>query len=291
MKHVTILFCCAVLFSACVRNNPKPIWLTIDNWTLEANPIAENDAGQLTQNLSEVWVYVDNKIIGVFDLPCKIPVLASGENKKIQLYPAIRNNGISATKKIYPFLEHIEVTMDLVPGQTYHFAPVTRYISSTQFWIEDFSSPSQIKIETDPESNAGMTYENDPAICLSTGNRYGHVHMTTTDSLWIGYTDNMVLPKGKEVYLEIDYRNSVSVLTGVLGISSSGTTDNPDISLNAQDPATMHWKKIYIDLKEILSYSTSAEYFKQYLRVLLDVPNGATDGDVYIDNVKVVYIE
>jgi len=289
MKHVALLFCCAILLSACVRNNPKPIWLSIDNWVLEANPQAIDDAGQLSQNLSEVWVYVDNKVIGVFELPCKIPVLASGSGIKVQLFPAIRNNGISATKKIYPFLEPVVMNMDLVEGETYEITPVTRYYSTVKFWIEDFGSPSQVKIDTDNLSNASLVLDNDPMIAMSVGNDYGHIHLTASDSLWIGYTnENTVLPKsGSEVYMEIDYRNSNSVLTGVIAVSSSGIKDNPNISLNAQDASSMKWKKIYIDLKEIVSFSTSAEYFKQYFRALLD--EGNSQGDIYIDNIKLVH--
>lgn len=287
MKHVILIFSCVALLSACVRNNPKPVWLTIDKWTLEANPDMENPPTELTQNLSEVWLYVDNKIIGVFELPCKVPVLASGENVKVQLYPAIRNNGISATKKIYPFCEPVEVTMNLVAGETYHFAPVTRYYSNVIITQEDFNS-STIAIDTDPVSNASIVVGSDPNIAQSPGNGYGHIHLTQADSLWVGYTiENFVLEQGKEVYLEIDYRNSNSLLTGVLGISSSEVKDNPNILLNAQDASSMKWKKIYIDLKEIVSYSTSADYFKMYLRALLD--DGKTEGDIYIDNLNVVH--
>lgn len=286
MKHIIVLFCSAVLLSACVKNNPEPVWLSIDKWVLEENPDMENPPGELTQNLSEVWVYVDNKVIGVFELPCKIPVLTSG-NKKIQLYPTIRNNGISATKKIYPFCEPVVLQMDLVAGQTYNITPTTRYYSTVQIWQENFSS-NTIALDTDDLSNASITVGSDPDITQSPGNGYGHIHLTTSDSLWIGYTiDNMDLPQGEEVYLEIDYRNSNSLLTGVLAISNSEIKENPDISLNPQDPSSMVWKKIYIDLKEIVSYSTSAEYFKIYLRALLD--NGDTEGDIYIDNINVVH--
>ncbi|MES2555610.1 MAG: hypothetical protein V4604_05635 [Bacteroidota bacterium] len=289
MKYISILFFGALLLSSCVRNNPKPVWLTLDKWVLEANPTQVDDAGQLTQNLSEVWVYVDNKIIGVFELPCKIPVLASGENVKIQLYPAVRNNGIAATKKIYPFVEPVELTMKLVEGETYVMPMTTRYYSNVKFWIEDFESPSQVKLETDDISTTDLTLDDDPAIALPGGGSYGQVHFTTSDSLWVAYTtENQILPQsGAEVYLEIDYRNSNSLLTGVLGISSSDIKQNPNIALNGQDPSTMVWKKIYIDLKEIVSNSTSAEYFKQYFRALID--EGDSQSDIYIDNIKVVH--
>lgn len=280
MKHVFILSCCAIILSACVKNNPEPVWLSLDKWTVA------NQSDKM-HNFSDVWVYVDNKVIGVFELPCKIPVLTSG-NKKIQLYPTIRNNGISATKKIYPFCEPVVLQMDLEPGKTYSIPLQTAYYADAQFvFTEDFSS-NTIALDTDDISNASITVGSDPDIAQSPGNGYGHIHLTTSDSLWLGYTiENMDLPSGEEVYLEIDYRNSNSLLTGVLAISSSDTEENPNISLNSQDPSTMIWKKIYIDLKEIISYSTSAEYFKIYLRALLD--NGDTEGDIYIDNINVVH--
>src|SRR6187551_144226 len=151
MKQVIILFCCAVLFSACVRNNPKPIWLKIDHWTLQSNG-SDANLGMLTEDFSQVWIYVDNKVIGVFELPCEIPVLASG-NKKVQLFPAIRNNGIAATKKIYPFCKPMEFNLELVPGETYEIDAVTEYYEGMHCWKEDFTA-NGFAIETIEPSTA-----------------------------------------------------------------------------------------------------------------------------------------
>jgi hypothetical protein len=285
MKQVIILFCCAVLFSACVRNNPKPIWLKIDHWTLQSNG-SDANLGMLTHNLSEAWVYVDNKVIGVFELPCKIPVLASG-NKKIQIYPAIRNNGIAATKKIYPFCKPMEFNLDLVEGQTYEIDAVTEYYEGLQCWKEDFTA-NTFAIETIEPSNTVLMLGNDPDISISPNNQYGRIHFTTSDSLWLAHTiDNLDLPSSQEVYLEIDYRNTNNLLTGVLALTNSGAEENPYILLNAQDPSTVRWKKIYIDLQEIISYSTSANAFQIYFNTLID--SGKTESDIYLDNIKVVY--
>ena len=46
-------------------------------------------------------------------------------------------------------------------------------------------------------------------------------------------------------------------------------------------------EKDYLDLKEIVSYSTSAVGFKPYLRTLIQESTGSAD--VYIDNVRLVY--
>ncbi len=274
------------MFSSCLKNNPSPSWLEVNNWTLEANSGAINDAGVLTQNFTEAWVYVDNKIIGVFEVPFKIPLLLEG-NVNIKIYPAIKNNGISATKKMYPFMEVFEVDAELIRDKILKLNPVTRYESYTKFWIEDFEDAS-IQIENDPASNVQIVSGNDP-LKLKYGNYYGHVSLDALNPNWTASTnEHLVLPKGgKEVYLEIDYYNTNSVVTGVLAVSSEGVKPNPAIQLNKQDPSSIKWKKMYIELKEIVSYSTSAEYYDITFQAVLE--EGLTTSDICIDNIKVVY--
>jgi hypothetical protein len=288
MKHLILLFCCGLLFSACVKNNKKPVWISIDKWELDDSDNPQSDMGQLTKNFSEVWIYVDNKIIGVFELPCKVPVLVSG-NKLIQLYPGIKNNGMASTKKIYPFVKPVEMTVDFVPGQTYSYTPHTKYYDNVKCWKEDFSTNS-FQIDTDEShSNAAIMLGNDSDIALNDGNQYAQILLSLTDSLWIGTTmGDLVLPKGgKEVYLEIDYRNTNTIEAGIVAVSNSGYTTNYCGTINTQFTTPTVWKKIYIDLKESVSYSTSANYFEIYLKTLLD--SGKTSSEIYIDNIKVVH--
>lgn len=287
MRYLLVIISISLLLTNCVKNNPQPVWLVINEWTLQTNLNANDEQGEMTHNFSDVWVYVDNKVIGVFELPCKIPVLVSG-SAKVQLYPAVRNNGIASTKKLYPFVEPFVVNSEnFIPGQTYTYNPTTRYLSNCNFWIEDFDAGS-VKIQTDNNfSNASLQIENNSTISL-TGD-YGHVALSQTDSLWIGITtDALTLPKGKEVYLEIDYRNTNALLTGVRAFNiSGGTTDNDFVSVNAQKEADLKWKKIYIDLKEIVSYSQTAATFKQYFKTLL--PKDVAFADIYIDNIKIIH--
>lgn len=288
MRILLITLLIGFLFNGCVKNNPLPVWLEINEWTLESNPLNTNgEPSFLSHNFTDVWVYVDNKVIGVFEVPCKIPILINGDSKNVKLYPAIRNNGIASTKKLYPFTEAFDATLNLVPGETYTFNPVTRYTTAVKFWTEDFES-STVKLETDTDySTATLDFGNDTAIALS--GDYGHIGVSTDNSLWVGVTtESLNLPKGSEVYLEVDYRNTAPILTGVKAYSITGDiTDNPNVSMNAQSVSDLKWKKIYIQLGEIVSYSTNAYNFKQYFRVQL--PESLTSADVYIDNIHVVY--
>lgn len=271
--------------NSCVKNNPDPSWLEVNSWTLLANSDLSLEEGELTHNFSEAWVYIDGEIIGVFEVPFKIPILKSG-NVNIKIYPAIKNNGISATKKIYPFTTFYEINAELIKNQTLTINPTTKYNSYCDFWIEDFES-SSIEIQDDPNSLGSLTTGNDANI-LKWGGFYGEVLLNSNDSIWTGYTNDMYdLPKGQEVYLEIDYHSTNALTTGVIAISPSGVINNQNIQLNAQDPATVKWKKIYIDLKEIISNSANSAYFKQSFQASLD--EGETEGKIIIDNVKVIH--
>jgi hypothetical protein len=289
MKYIFFLFLGTLLFiiNSCTKNNPDPSWLEVTKWTLNANPNLTGLEGSLTQNISEAWVYVDDEIIGVFEVPFKIPILKEG-SVNIKIYPAIKNNGISATKKVYPFLEPYVVTGNLVKNQTLTLNPITQYYNAVQFWIEDFEDAA-VKIENDPNSAAQITTGNDPLILQSfNGNNYGKVVLNSVDTTWIGYTNvEMNLPRSAEVYLEIDYYNTNAVITGLLAVSPSGVQPNPNIQLNAQSPSSVKWKKIYIDLRELVSNSNPSAYFEQSFQAELD--EGDSEGVIIIDNIKVVH--
>lgn len=287
MKSFLILFSVIFIFYGCVKNNPDPSWIEVTKWSLIANTQASYIQGELSQNITDAHVFIDNKMIGIFEVPFKIPILKNG-NVNIKIYPVIRNNGISATKKIYPFLAFYEINSELIQNKTLTINPVTYYNDNTKFWIEDFEDAT-IKIENDPTSKVQIHTDSKSEI-LKYGHYYGSVSLTASDSIWIAYTTaSLDLPKGgKEVYLEIDYYNSNNLITGLLDYTAGSWTNNTNIRLNKQDYATLQWKKIYIDLKELVSFKSKATAFKISFQALFE-SNGYLTNDIYLDNIKLVY--
>ena len=273
-------------FTACVKNNPDPSWLEVTAWSLQSNIDLSGDEGELSHNITEAWVLVDDKTIGVFQVPFKIPILKSGMCN-IKIYPAIKNNGISATKKIYPFLEVYEVNQTFVQNQTLTLHPVTKYKSVTKFWIEDFEGIN-ISLTDDPNTSLANCETSNENLQPFNGNLYGKVSMNSIDSLWVAYTeDDIFIAKGKEAYLEIDYHNTNSLTTGLIYVSPAGVTNNINIRLNAQNPETVAWKKIYIELRELIGASPNSSNFLQSFSCYLDP--GQISTEILIDNIKVVY--
>lgn len=273
-----------VLLLGCAKEQPQASWVILNSWTLNENPNAQADQGEMSHDISQAFVNMDGKILGAFELPAKFPVIGEGEHNFI-IIPGIINNGISATKKRYPLMEQLELTVDLIKGDTITINPETQYYEDLNFLIEDFESPS-IQFDYANESNVQLTREDDPAV-LQWGGYYGSIVLNNQDSLFSGVTTfGEVLPKqGSEVYLELDYMNSNSMLTGVVSYGNGTYYEDPNIQLNPQDNPV--WKHIYIDLKEIISFRTNSPFADMSFTAILD--ELGTEKFVYLDNIKVIY--
>ena len=286
-KGVIFFIFSLLLISGCVKNNPDPSWLQINEWDLSGNIELSGAEGELTENISEAWVYVDDKVIGIFQVPCKVPILKSGLSN-IKIFPAVKNNGISATKKIYPFLEVFEVNQELVQNQTLVINPSTKYKSITNFKIYDFEQTTMF-IEDDPNTSLCQIQYANSDLQWFNGNFYGKVMMNQTDSTWVAYTtDQLQFVKGKEVYLELDYYNTNSFVNGLIYVGQDGTTtNNVNIQINEQDNSSVKWKKIYIDLRELIANSPTGSNFLQSFQAALG--SGKLNSEIRIDNIKLVY--
>jgi hypothetical protein len=285
----TLYFIPLLLLLGCVKNNPDPSWLEVTQWTLLSNTGLSGAEGELTHNFSDAWVFIDDEVIGVFEVPFKIPILKSGPCN-IKVYPTIRNNGISASKKIYPFMEVFEVNTELIQNQTITLNPVTKYNSMSQFSIEDFEDPLNLNIMVDQNTSAiKSTPTSNIDLQSFNGNFYGLIQLNTLDSTWIASTQNQLnINKGRDAYLEIDYYNTNSLTTGLIYVKPDNSTqNNPNIRLQTQDPSSIRWKKIYIDLKELIGYSPNGSNYLQSFIASLD--EGKNEGEIRLDNIKVVY--
>lgn len=293
MKTIFPIVLIVVLLSSCEKNNPDPVWIEIEKWELEANPNLSNEPSVLSHNFTDAWVFVDNDLMGVFELPVKIPVLKEG-SLKVRVVPAVKNNGISATKKIYPFVVPYEETVSLEKNQSATISPITHYKDECNFWLEDFEDPT-FSIASGTSSLVDMQKVSDPLVLDPFVNEgaFGRISLSTSLNSYVGSTTanafgtiNMPLPKGTDVYLEIDYHTSNNLVTGVLAINSAGVTDNVNVQINAQKEGPF-WNKIYIQVDEIVSMSTAAERFEFSFNAILD--EGDTEGEINIDNIKAVY--
>src|SRR5438067_12211826 len=98
-----ILPCMAImLFTSCEIINPSediPSYLHVESFSVTTN---NETQGSNSSKITDVWVTVDGKALGTYELPATLPVLATGSHDVI-LSPGILINGIAATRTAYPF--------------------------------------------------------------------------------------------------------------------------------------------------------------------------------------------
>lgn len=287
MAYRYLLFI-GLLLSACVKNNSDPAWLEVTEWTLEANPALNGEEGQLTHKLTDAWVYVNEQLIGVFEVPFKIPILTEGL-ANIRLYPTIRVNGVAATKMRNEHLVAFDATGTFIKNETLTIAPKTHYKDDVNFWIEDFEDIN-VRLTDDPNtSSASLTLANDTLKWFN-GNYYGKVVLNTQDSIWVAYTNQdqqLSIPKNKQAMLEIDYCNSVPFTNYLLFVNSNGTNENPMVTMNPSPLTALRWKKMYILLSEVITAGPNNTNYVQAFRAFYDP--AVANNFLLIDNIKVVY--
>lgn len=280
-QFLRFAFVFLLLATGCVKNNPKPSWVKINPFQVTDN--LQLNEGQLELNdFSNAWIYADEKFVGVFELPCKFPILKYGDCT-IKAYPTILNNGISATKKNYPFTAaHIE-TVHLSDTDTLEINPTTYYLSGTDFTIEDFEGGTT-KFTSGNNTQTNLIVETE-----ANGNRYARVYLTENTNLWTAYMgstgngDPFTFPIGTKVFLEFECKNTQSFVTTFIFGTQGGTINEQD---NVRiTTASNGWKKIYIELSELVNYS-NASYFWFGFKCQLN--ENTTDATILIDNVKII---
>jgi hypothetical protein len=281
-KLVGIFYIILILFS-CTKNKQEPSWIEINEWSLISNKT--NKEGELSHNFSNAYIEIDNKTIGFFELPIKLPILESGKHS-IKIYPVILNNGISASKTIYPFCIPYKIEIELNKNKTTSITPQTSYYTDCNFWIEDFEDAG-IKLKSDNGYEDLLSTGNEKQF-LKFGNNYGRIIVSKNKPAWQGKTTtNSSLPQGKNIYLELDYLNTTNLLTGVYISNNSGISYNPNVTLNSQIKSNLKWKKVYIDLRQMVSYSINNSIFEQYFNVINNNSNDTSF--VLLDNIKLIY--
>lgn len=274
----------------CGKDVPAPTYLKIDPFTLIPNP--DVNLGQLTHNFIDVYVYVDDNPLGVFPVPCVIPINFEGLHK-VTLMPAVRKSGQSGLKTRYPFVEHHIEQVNFVRLDTMHIHPITQYYSNTQVWYEDFEDAS-VKMQSTNLSMVDLVKSSEATIIEPRNQSFfGLVNLDETNTIWEAVTtDEWFLTPGpqREFYVEIDFYNNNSLQSGMISSSSAGINifQAPFMPfMRPSRPNEMQWKKLYIDIKDVVGAVSFGSSFKFMLTSMLDPEN--SEAFIAVDNIKLIY--
>ena len=257
--------------------------------------------GANTHKIVDAWVFVDDNILGCYELPATIPVLKE-EKHKVAVYAGIARDGIRDLRAQYPFYAPWEDSVILVKDEIVTLRPVFTYYpegvdeNMHVRWMEDFDGGT-ITIQATSQSDTVVEVYNGPYAWHDPEGIYsqksGKVVLTSdTMQFRIANTEEFRdLPTGGSAcMLEMDYKCSDTCFVGLMYFKDYTLTADPLVRLkptgdSGQEPVA--WNKIYINIGPYLVDNETADYFKIYFGSWN--PRNAGTQYFYFDNLKLIY--
>ncbi len=270
MKEIALIILIGLVISCKKDMNDIPSYISIDNISLSSNT---------TENITDAWVYIDDNLQGVYELPANFPVLALGKHK-LRVKAGIKDNGIAGTRITYPFFtSYIIEEQEFNATETISIFPEVDYLENTNFFIENFES-SGIKLEETSISDTLIIqiqdYNNKYASGVLTDSLITFEVVTTEQ-----FSD--IPQEGAPVYLELDYKCNTRFLVGMYVNFPSAVLQKDLLWINPKE----NWNKIYINLTPTVSESVGADNFKIFITMKRDFI--LDTNMIYFDNLKLVY--
>lgn len=282
LRGILILIWVGIL-NSCNIINPKekiPTYIQLDSVTLISTKPEIH--GSVSQKITDVWVYYNREIVGGYQLPAKVPILADGKGQ-IQVLAGIWDNGLSGTRTKYPFYTVDTFTFDAKPTETIKHNPIFYYRTSdtpsVKYFIESFEQGNSFL-----PNNSDTTFvkTNLPSEVFE-GDWSSKVELhDTVKSFSSITTQEFMIPPNRECYMELNYKSDIP-FTVAIQINYNGSTITSDvIGINSKN----YWNKIYLNLK---GYASSFQYGKFKIILYGSLPDGVSNSKTLIDNFKIIY--
>ncbi|MEL6865789.1 MAG: hypothetical protein AAFP19_15295 [Bacteroidota bacterium] len=269
---------------------PVPAYLYVEPFEFTT----VGDQGSNSSKITEGWVYVAGDFLGAYTLPALLPVLQTGE-QQVEIFPGIKDNGISATPDIYTLYKRYTTTIDLGANEVDTVYPSTRYEDNVFFRIIESFESDQHFFQGEIDGNElTQIVSSDVEVFEGTGS--GQISLDKENPLATmgSFIFDELPPAGATVYIEMDYKNDVPLLVGVYGYDRFGVelVRFVDRGVNPRDD----WNKIYFNLRDpfFTMRNAGVERYQVVLVTSIPIENGdfsMDNAEVYIDNVKLVYLQ
>ncbi len=270
--------------SSCNIINPKedvPTYIKFDSVKVES--VVPAIHGSVSHKITDVWVYYNRQLLGAYELPASVPILASGHGQ-VQLVAGIWQDGLSGIRTRYPFYTVDTVDLDASPGNTFHYSPTFRYRTTdtpaVSYFIEDFEQGNSLiprygDTSFVKTSNPADVFEGSwsSKLTLSDTDRYGE--SSTLQSF--------AFPPTRPCFLEFNYKSDVPFQLDVYVTTLSGNTST--ISLTGINPSNK-WNKLYFNFGGFVATYQNASF-----RFIFhaNLPANKTEGSVWLDNFKIIH--
>jgi len=269
-----------ILIQSCEIINPAediPSYIYIDTIELKINNSA---LGENTSKVTDAWVYHKNNLIGIFELPSRIPVLGS-DSTDILIAAGVMINGKLNSRIAYPFYKLYNEKVFLNRSKIETLDVDIDYFDQSAlnlFLMEDFEFGNSLEKYSGDTSIIKVSGED----ALNNSNS-GYIFMDTVyNEFEIISSDYFELPNaGSTLFLEMDYKCSNNFTIGLLVDNGFYVEKRYKLTLVDKD----NWNKIYINLSNMI-YGNQNNKYHLLIGGILD--NNKASGDVFIDNLKLI---
>ncbi len=283
MKYFLPLFLVGIIFSftSCDEQDlkaPIPAYLIIDDIKVKTTNALQ---GSSSDQITDAWVFVNDQLIGSFELPAVIPIQQTGA-VNIKIRGGIYNNGMSNDRQIYPFYDFFILDTVLLPQQEIALTPTVLYKPDAIFdypWSgEDFESG--VNFESNPNSETQLIKNS--TIDVFEGLSSGLASLSTEQTFFEVYTPQFsdISRLGVSAYLELNYKSSHDFVISIY--NDNRTVQNSVLVLRSKS----EWNKVYVDFTPV--FSTLFNAFNYNIAIGYEKPLGQA-GELHLDNIKFVH--
>ncbi len=286
----------AVLLNSCNIYNPTepiPSYIHIDGISVSVTDPSASGQGTTSSKITDAWVYIDDQLVGCYEMPCTFPVLWDGTHT-LKIRGGIKVNGIAANRSPYPFLDFYSQTISLQRGIITTITNVKiKYLPSAHFyWIEDFEGTGRT-IDTTNVSNVALNVISSPATNVFEGGHSAVAYLKSNDLMFECRSNNRYPLTQGDAFLELNYKCNHELTISMAGytVASGGTILNyqPPQEVITLNPNT-NWNKVYVyvtpAISQLIYAGASANQFQLYL--MMQNLNATDSIGLAIDNLKLI---
>lgn len=282
-KSIVFLSIICWIFSSCEIINPEediPTYIHIDSIHVDYPA----NSKVTSSNIENAWVYLNGELNGVYELPATFPVLAKGKNK-LTVLPGIKVNGQAVYRSYYPFLQQYEEELELITydkDTVISIQPKTAYFDDLNIVFEEAFTSQNTLFEPGFNNTSKLLVQDK----REGDNYYGSVYLQDTNNVMELVSKPYDLPTdGRPVYLEIDYNTDLIFTVGLM-MNYSNSPVYPYSILHIVETEG-EWKKIYINLTEVLQDHSNAESFQVFLGAATS--ENQPEAFLHFDNIRLIH--
>ncbi len=300
-----IAFIAIAVFSRCNDESleaPERYTLHIDRIDAQTD---FDEQGTAAQRINTVWVDINDRPIGTYELPAKINFTAEEGVVEVMVISGVTQNGLNALRVQYPFFlthrENIIISKDkrdyYLNEQEDSVLRVTYLERANVTPIEDFEDVG-LRFQTTNLSDVPLrriTITTNPDDVFNSqipgerNNASGYVRMHDNETLFeIESTDDFNLPQGSgDIYLELHYKTNHMFTIGLLSnLPGRGIEQAPIVRAF---PTNGEWRKMYVYYSDDVNAAVGALWHKVFIGAIRQNDEKDKKIDIYFDNIKIIY--